>query len=128
MYEVEIWIDVVRKDKEHMETLCTLFGRQKLPMHPVVGERLSFHQGKTTNHRFSLVHQHDVMPNQHIVGVDVENISHYASPNKGGVLWNTSIRCEEILVASAEDAKSVCEVMKILGFEIAPYGVNKLEE
>lgn len=126
MYSIELWIDIECKDSERNETVCTLFGRLQIPKPPAVGERLSFHQDKSTHHEFSLVSESGIHKS-HIVSVEVEDVSLYAMPHEGGILWNTSVRCWGIAVPTLEDARNVCTLMRLFGFEIDPYGVNKLE-
>jgi len=89
-------------------------------------ETLSFHQAKGSNLEFKLVSP--VGPaRQTSVRVTIDEVSHYAVKSDGEVLFKTSLRCSEIPVVSEQDARVVCEFMTgQVGFEIDPYGVNKL--
>ncbi len=126
MYEVEIWIDVVCRGGGRNEAICTLFANHRLPTQPLMEETLSFHQAKGSNLEFKLISP--IGPARHAsVTVIVHEVSHYAVKSKNEMLFKTSLRCSEIPVASEQDARVVCEFMTgQLGFEIDPYGVNKL--
>jgi len=126
MYEVEVWIDVVCRGGNRSETVCTLFANHRMPIRPLMEETLSFHQAKGSNLEFKLVSP--VGPaRQTSVRVTIDEVSHYAVKSDGEVLFKTSLRCSEIPVVSEQDARVVCEFMTgQVGFEIDPYGVNKL--
>jgi hypothetical protein len=126
MFEVEIWIDVGCRTGSQYGAMCTLFADQRVPMRPMIGETLSFHP----SHGTSLEFNSPIGPSrQRLVTVTIDEVSHYAVRNDGEVSYKTTLRCSEILVLSEQDARTVCEFMtKQMGFDIAPYATNKLQE
>jgi hypothetical protein len=126
MHEVEIWIDVVIRGGGRNETACTLFGNHTIPMRPAVGEQLCFFQAKGSYLEYTLISPIGPAESSS-VSVSIEEIRHYAVRSNSNVVFKTSLRCGEIAVASEEDARIVCSLMKPLKFELDPYGVNILE-
>jgi len=127
MYEVEIWIDVACRTGDRYETMCTLFANLDIPMRPMIGETLSFYPSKGSSLGFNLVSSIGIA-RQSSVNVTVDDVGHYAVKNENGILFKTSIRCSEILVASEEDARTVCELLiSQIGFSFDPYATNKIE-
>jgi hypothetical protein len=126
MHEVEIWIDVVIRGGGCNETACTLFGNHTIPMRPATGEQLSFHPAKGSDIAYTLITPIGPAKSSS-VSVSVEEVRHYAVRSGSQVVFKTALRCEELAVASEEDARLVCTLMKPLKFEVDPYGVNLLE-
>jgi hypothetical protein len=126
MYQVEIWIDVVCRGDDRNETLCTLFADHKLPVRPLIGETMGFYQSKGSNLEYMLISPIGPV-RQSSVRVAVDDVSHYAVNEEGEISFKTALKCSEIPVNSEEDARMICKFMtEQLGFEVDPYGVNKL--
>jgi hypothetical protein len=126
MYSVEIWINVVLSDGKQSSTVCTLFTDTEMPMRPIVGESLSFYQAKGSALEFHMVSSIGILRNSS-VETNVEDVRHYAVKGDNGIVYRTALHCSEIPVASIDDARTVCAFMTSqLGFEVDPYGVNKL--
>ena len=128
MYRVEVWIDVVCREGNRSEPVCTLFTDTEMPMRPLAGESLSFYQAKGSALEFELVSAIGVS-RQSSVAVTVEDVRHYAVKSDDGVVFKTAVHCTEIPVASKNDARTVCTFMTTqLGFAVDPYGVNELAD
>lgn len=128
MIECEVWIDVECQVGEQREVACTVFSRQSFSVRPLVGERLSFHPPKDTKHTFNLAMAWGPMRANH-ASSEVEEISHYRGPKSESQEFTVSLRCSRIAVHSAEDARSlVAYLIAEHGFELDPYGQNKLSE
>lgn len=126
MHKVEIWIDIVCQGDGQCETLCTLFADHKVPMSPRIGETLRFHQAKGSNLEYTAISPIGPV-RQSSVSVTITDVRHYAVSDGGNVHFKTALNCSEIPVASEEDARTVRKFMtEQLGFEIDPYGINKL--
>jgi hypothetical protein len=125
MFECEIWLDIEHKEEGPATVACTLFARHSFPVRPCVGEGLSFHPGRDAKHNFHLVQSWGPMPASQ-VSVEVEEVGHYRAP---GTSFSTSLRCSPVQVPSIQDANTVVAFLcEQHGFEVDPYGVNKLEE
>jgi hypothetical protein len=125
MSEFEVWVDVECTDGGSSEVVCSLFARQTLPLRPVAGERLSFHSARDSSSHFNLSMAWGPMPASH-VSMEIEDVSHDRSP---GTPFTTSLRCSRLQVPSVEDArKAVAFLCEQHGFEVDPYGVNRLEQ
>ena len=126
MHEVEIRIEVVAKDGDRSETMCTLLARRSVPICPRKGEQLSFHQSKGSNIEFKLVSA--IGPLRHnSVTVTVDDVDHYSVMDNGTHHFTTALLCSEIPAASNDDAKAIVTFMTTqAGFEVDPYGVNTI--
>ena len=129
MIECEIWIDIECKtDEAQSEVVCTVFARHSFPTRPLTGENLSFHPAKGSNHSFNVEMSWGPMSANH-ASVEVQEVSHYRGPLIDTEAFKTSLRCSSIVVPSINDAKSLTAYLSSEhGFEIDPYGVNKLHE
>ena len=131
MHSVEIWIDVCFLEDGKVAAACTLFGRHEMPIRPLTGESISYLQYAARGvepHWFTL-HTNLGPDRTHLVRLDVEDISHYASSQESGHTFNTSVRLREITVVSLEDAKALCAFLcSQHNFEVDPYGLNRLNE
>jgi len=129
MIECEIWIDVECKtDDAQSEVACTVFARHSFPTRPLIGERLSFHPAKGSKHSFNVAMSWGPMSVNH-ASVEVHEVSHYRGPLVETEAFKTSLRYSPIIVHSIDDAKSLAAYLSSEhGFEIDPYGVNKLHE
>lgn len=126
MCEFEIWIDVICRGADCSGPICTLFATHEMPIRPNINETLSYYQEKGSHKEFVLIGPHG-STKERSVRVNVEDISHYAVKSDGKVIYKTSIRCSELVVASEHDARIVSEFMiEQCGFFIDPYGINRL--
>jgi len=129
VFEVEIWIDVVEKRDGVLDTVCTLFAPHTLPIRPLCGESLSWHQQRGASHEFQV--WSPIGPSRSSsVCARIDDVGHYAVKSEEGVVvYRTSIRCEAIEVPSLDDARALCALMtEQVGFEFDPYAVNRLVE
>lgn len=126
MNEFEIWIDLVCGG----ETLCTLFGELVMPMRPIVGERISFHQDKSSSYSFKVESSPLGFSRENIISVEVEEISHYGvRSKKSAPIFKTAVRCGELVVGSIEDAKQIRKFLSSqFGLEVDPYGITRIDE
>jgi hypothetical protein len=126
MHRVEIWIDVVCREEGRSDTLCTLFSNIEIPVRPCVGETLSFHPMARDAVEFELATSTGVS-RQSSVMVVVDDVRHNIVSGSDGIQFSTTLRCTEISVASEGDAREVVAFMATqMGFELDPYGTNKL--
>jgi hypothetical protein len=126
--ECEVWIDIECPIGEQREVACTVFSRQLFPVRPLVGEHLSFQPTKDPKHAFGLAMAWGPMHANH-ASSEIEEISHYRGPKSERLEFRTSLRCSRIAVHSVQDARSlVAFLVSEHGFEIDPYGSNKLSE
>ena len=125
--EVEIWFDVVCKTESRYEIMFTLFADHEMSIRPNINETLNFHQIKGSSFEFK--QSSPIGPaRQSIVSVTVEEVSHYLINEEGNIRYKTAIRCSEFPVISEDDAQIVCNIMTTqCGFEVDPYGINKLK-
>jgi hypothetical protein len=127
MIECELWVDIECKTEDgQREVVCTVFARQSLPVRPLIGEALSFHPAKGSKHSFNVAMSWGSMPASG-ASVEIQEISHYRGPLIEAEGFKTSLRCSPVAVPSIEDAKSLVAYLSSQhGFEIDPYGVNRL--
>jgi hypothetical protein len=129
LYDVELWVDVMLCSGSTRETLCTIFGRVDLPMRPVAGEQLSFHQEKYSDLQFGRVLEGIGIAQENSVSMEIEEVSHYGVPGEDGrSRFHTQIRCTEIPVPSVEDARTILAILKVHGMELDPYAINRVSE
>ena len=108
MYKIEMWISVVLRTGTELENLCTFFGEISLPMRPLVGESISFHQDKSSSLSFHRCVPFGGTAEVNMVTVEVDAISHYGVRNDEGLpLFRTHVSCDTIEVPSLEDAKVI---------------------
>jgi hypothetical protein len=127
MIECEIWVDIECKvETGARDVLCTVFARHSFPIRPLMGETLSYHPARESKHSFSLAMAWGPMP-ANGASVEIQEISHYRGPIAEASGFKTSLRCSPIAVASIDDARSlVAFLIAEHGFEVDPYGVNRL--
>jgi len=118
----EVWIDI----EVESEIVCTVFGRHVFGVRPVIGETLSFMPVKGYAATFHVAMAWGAMPSTS-VSAEIDSISHYRGPLAEGQEFNTSIRCSPFRLPSLQDARAAVQyLVSQHGFEIDPYGVNKL--
>ena len=125
MSKFEFWLDIHCADGP----ACTMFGEVDLPVRPQVGERISFFQGKGSAYEFQVMMTNVDFQQTNIVSVEVDEISHYGSPNENGVSFKSVLRARELTVATIEDARVVRDFLSTQsGLAVDPYGLNRLDE
>lgn len=126
MHQYDVWLDLQCEVNSSLQAVCTLFAKMTFPVRPMVGESLTFWSAKDSNMQFSIVSVVGVML-VHYASTEIDNIAHHVSPVESGSEMRTSIRCVPIHVASMNDAKVLVALLtEQYGFELDPYGVNKL--
>lgn len=127
MQEWEVWLDLEVPTDSEREVVCALFARMTFSTRPMVGERITFHSPRGVGETFHLLMAWGPMPSNAISCV-VDDIAHSRTAEEDGAGFATSLRFQSLAVATLSDAD---KVMKFLasshGFEIDPYGVNKLD-
>ena len=128
MSEWEVWFDVEARRDEGDEVVCALFGRMTFPIRPTVGERITFFPPRDYGTTFNLLMAWGSMPSS-AAALTVDDISHYRTAVQDGGRFTATLRFEPLKVASIADARKVVRfLMDCHGFEVDPYGVNKLHE
>ncbi|MCE9660693.1 MAG: hypothetical protein K8R60_19360 [Burkholderiales bacterium] len=125
---VEIWLDLESGEGANREVICTLFARQVFAVRPLMGETLSLHAAKESAEPFNVVMAWGPMVS-HNITTEIEEISHYRGPTLEDAAFHTSLRCRAVHLASRQDVEAVARFLVAAhGFEIDPYGVNKIPE
>ena len=129
LYKVEMWISLGLRAGAELENLCTFFGEMSLPMRPLVGETISFHQDRTSSLSFHKCVPFGATAEVNMVTVEVDSISHYGVRDDDGLpLFRTHVMCDRIDVPSLEDAKVIRVILEDqFGMEIDPYAINILD-
>lgn len=129
LYKVEMWMSVGLRTGTELENLCTFFGEMSLPMRPLVGETISFHQDKSSSLSFHQCVPFGGTAEVNMVTVEVDAISHYGVRDDNGLpLFRTHVRCDRIDVPSLEDAKVIRFILEDhFKMEIDPYAINLLD-
>ncbi len=122
MSTFEFWLDITFSG----QTACTIFGELEMPVRPLVGEMISFHQAKGSEGEFQVELQGVGWRRETMVSVEVEEIRHYGVPSKGTVAFRSAIRAVALNVRTIEDARAVRNLLKQVGLEVDPYGPNAL--
>ena len=125
---LEIWLDLESGEGVSREVICTLFARHAFALRPLMGETLSFHAAKESAEHFKVVMAWGPMASHHIT-TEIQEISHYRGPASEDLVFHTSLRCTAVHLASPQDVEAAARFLVTAhGFEIDPYGVNKLPE
>ena len=128
MHQYDIWIDLECTVGGMQTTICTLFGKTELPVRPYRGELITFWPAKNTSVSFNI---HGVAGVQafHCVSIEIHDLAHHLRPGEGAASVSTCIHGWPIHVASVSDARRVVEFLcEQHGFEVDPYGINRLAE
>ncbi len=126
MLKWEVWVDIEAPLGEAVEVVCTLFARLKLPMRPNIGERITFHSAKGSEVSIRLMSRWAATPSNNL-SCTVDDISYYRRPIQEGGEFSASLRFEPVAAESLSDANEIVQFLSVNhGFEIDPYGVNKL--
>ena len=122
----DVWIDLQFRRGKERETLCAVFGHCRLAKAPAIGEALTFWPPRSETTTFDVVAMGGVQA-RHDVSTLIDEISHSIGPASEGGKGIVTLRCSPIEVASVEDGRRVASFMKRHhGFEMDPYGVNRL--
>ena len=128
MHQYDVWLDLECEVKGSLQVVCALFAKMTFPIRPIVGEPLTFWSAKDSNVQFSIVSVIGVRL-VHYASTEIDNVAHHVSPLESGSEVRTNVRCAPIHVASISDAKLLVAFLTAQhGFELDPYGVNKLAE
>jgi hypothetical protein len=123
----DVWIDIECAVAEGRETVCSLFAKLVLPVRPIVGEPLTFWSKQGAETEFTMVTAAGSRPVSYI-GTEIDSVSHHVHPCDQGAIWSMHVRCVSGVAASLSDARLAADFLITQhGFEIDPYGVNKLE-
>ena len=126
MQEWEVWIDLEVPLSSGKEVICGLFARMSFPVRPSIGERITFHAPQGSEHVFMLSMSWGPMQSSSVSCV-VDDITHSRVSQGEGGGFTTALRFEALPVATISDAGKVLQFLaNHHGFEIDPYGVNKL--
>lgn len=127
MQEWDVWLDLEVPTDSGREVVCALFARMAFPTRPMVGERITFHPSSGAGETFHLLMTWGPMPSNAVSCV-VDDIAHSRTAQEGGAAFTTSLRFQSLAVATISDAEKISRFLAINhGFEIDPYGVNKLD-
>ncbi len=120
----EFWLDIAVDG----HAAFTIFGRIEMPVRPMAGERISFHQAKGSSLEFEAEWPAVGWRRYNIVSVDVDEVSHYASRDDQGIRWMSVVRAAPLNVRAVTDAHVVRDILtRQIGLEIDPYGLNALD-
>jgi len=120
----EFWLDLAVDG----HAACTIFGRIEMPVRPMVGERISFHQAKGSSLEFEAEWPAVGWRRYNIVSVEVDEVSHYAARAEQGLQWMSVVRAVPLNVRAVTDARVVRDILtKQIGLELDPYGLNTLD-
>ncbi|WP_396269986.1 hypothetical protein [Ideonella sp.] len=104
---------------------CTLFGSLDMPVRPLAGERISFHQEKGSDLQFQHVRFEAVCSREASVSVEVEEVSHYSVRRDGRLVFTSVIRAHPLNVSTLDDVRVVRDILtKQCGLAVDPYGIN----
>jgi len=127
MHDWEVWLDLEVPTSSGREVVCGLLARMSFPIRPLVGERITFHPPSGSGHTFHLLMTWGPMQSNSVSCV-VDDIAHSRTAQEDGGSFTTSMRLESLAVAAVSDANRVAQFLATNhGFEIDPYGVNKLD-
>jgi hypothetical protein len=126
MHECDVWIDLECNTEGSHEVVCSLCAKIALPMRPTVGEPLTFWSSQASDIEFKMVTVTGIK-SVHYISTEVDAVAQHAHPSNQGPVWSTHVRLLAGVTASLEDAKRAAGFLVAQhGFEIDPYGVNKL--
>lgn len=125
MSTFEFWLDIHVSN----EPAFTVFGCVEMPVRPLVGERISFHQEKGSMLEFQVEWPGVGWTRQNLVSVEVDEIAHYAGRSKQGIEFTPVIRAVPLNVRAVEDARAIRDILtKQIGLSVDPYAINTLGE
>jgi hypothetical protein len=126
MHQYDVWIDLECTLDASLQVVCALFAKMSLPIRPFVGEPLTFWSRQNSDVKFSVITAVGTKT-VHYVSTEVDNVAHHAQPSVAGSTLSTNVRCLPVHVATLADAQLVVAFLTTQhGFELDPYGVNKL--
>ena len=126
MHKCDVWIDLECPTEGGSEAVCALFAKISLPIQPIVGEQLTFWSRQDSEVEFKMVTVTGVKSLDYI-STEIDVVAHHVHPSEEGPVWSTHVRLVPGAIASLEDAQHAAAFLVAQhGFEIDPYGVNKL--
>ncbi len=128
MPQYDLWLDLECTIDGTRTAVCTLFAKRDFPVRPNIGESVTFWSAKGSAVSFNLV---DVRGTNslHYVPTEIDDLAHHFHPNDGAVSAAICIRCVPVHVATVTDARRVAAFLSEQhGFEVDPYGINRLSE
>jgi len=127
MHQYDVWIDLECAIGGSREVVCTVFAKREFPVHPALGERVTFWSAKDAPVSFDVVTVCGAQQ-QHYVSTDVDDLAHHFHPDDGQTAASTYLRCSPITMATAADARKVAAFLSEQhGFELDPYGPKGLD-
>lgn len=126
MTQYEVWIDVECGAESTREIVCTLFARREFVERPLRGESITFWSDSEALASFNIVTPVGTQT-LHYVPTEIDDLAHHFRPDGQPHVSRVCLRCVPVQVASIADANKLVAFMRQQhGFEVDPYGVNKL--